>query len=99
MDENVDLGYDPRTVISAFDESEIHKFEEWLHASGQPAIRFERSYIDHVRRFHGGIPRKCHFQTSTGTAHSIDRFLTFLPQASGDELDQYSVPRNSNHCD
>jgi len=92
MNDNVDLHYDANTSVGPLDENEINSFQNWLHASGQSRIRFDRSYIDHLKKHHGGAPAKRYFHSASGTKHVIVRFLNFLKKGSNHPLEQYSVP-------
>lgn len=92
MNENIDLLYDPSSLVGPLDENEINAFENWLHASENDKVHFERSYIDHLKAFHGGKPGKRYFKTAFGTDHVVERFLNFLPSGSNHVLEQYSVP-------
>ena len=66
-------------------------FEQWLHDSEYDRINFDSSYVDHLRKFHGGVPGKRYFETALGTGHVLERFLNFLPSGSNHPLEQYSV--------
>ena len=88
MDTQIDLLYDPNSFVGPLDEYEIVSFEKWLRASEYKKISFDRSYIDHLSRFHGGVPRKRCFRTALGTEQAIDRFLS---SDSNHPLKQYSV--------
>src|SRR5262245_18257324 len=91
MSAQIDLLYDPKSLDGPLDEQEIADLEQWLRASEYEKIQFDRSYIDHVSRFHGGVPGKRYFETSSGTKHGIQRFLNFLKPDLNNPLSQYSV--------
>lgn len=87
----IDLNYDLNTVVGEFDESVVTVFQQWLHDSDFDKIVFERSYIDHIRMFHGAVPRRKYFKTVKGTSHAITRFLNFLGRNGNPLLRHYSV--------
>lgn len=91
MDTALDLIYDPNSFAGTLNENVIRSFEEWLHASGQTAIRFPEVYVTHLKQFHGGAPRKRYFPTPDGQGHVLTRFLNFLPSGSKHPLREYAV--------
>lgn len=91
MDQQVELHYNPETFAGPFNDDVLARFEDWLHASGQNAIHFGKSYVEHLRKFHGGVPGKRYFRIPAGGAHVLTRFLNFLPARSGHPLQSYSV--------
>jgi len=92
MNQPIDLSYDKESFAGSLEEREVAKFEEWLHDSEYAKIFFDPSYINHLAEFHGGIPAKRYFQTSTGTKRGINRFLNFLSSNTTHALGMYSVP-------
>ncbi len=91
MSVEADLNYDPATLLHPFSAQSVTNFEKWLHDSGYLNIHFEKQYLDHVRRFQGGVPGKRHFQTTKGTKHVIERFLNFLPKGADPVMEQFNV--------
>jgi hypothetical protein len=86
-----DLDYEPDSFVGPLDRREVRAFEKWLRASGYDRIRFDRTYLDYLARYHDGSPRKRYFRTETGTTHVVVRFLNFLPSGSGHRLEPYNV--------
>lgn len=77
MNDIHDLQYDSDSFAGPFQEDRLLKFQEYLNATSSATIAFDPAYIDHLRRFHGGIPGKRFFKTASGMGHAIVRFLNF----------------------
>jgi len=81
MAKELDLGYDPMTFVGPLD---VRLLREFFRARDMeyPHIKPDRSYIAHLSRHHGGIPRKQCFETAKGTRQRLGRFLNYTDQAS-----------------
>ncbi len=84
-----DLDYDLDSFAGVFQDDELSGLQEYLHRTGLPRITFDPVYIDYLRGFHGGAPRKRYFKTAQGTHHVIERFLNFA--SPNDLLSEYNV--------
>jgi hypothetical protein len=69
----IDLGYDPDTLAGPVDPRVVRWIEEHRR-------RFDPSYLDHIQRFHGGIPGKQYFDTPQGETMRVGRFLTLVDE-------------------
>jgi hypothetical protein len=90
MYEDIDLDYDPSTLVGPLDTDELEEFERFLEESGQP-IQFDPAYLAHLSKFHGGVPAKRCFETAEGQHHVIERFLNFLDPKKDETLGWYNV--------
>jgi hypothetical protein len=91
MSEDFDLEYDPSTLQGPLDVGRVSEFESYLRDCDQP-ITFDKSYLAHLTRFHGGIPKKRCFRTPRGTQMAIERFLNFVDHKLDKLMGWYSVP-------
>lgn len=91
MTEEIDLEYDPASYAGEFNEEAVVDFEEWLKECQNEKFAFDPTYLQHLRKHHGGVPKKRYFTTSAGTPHVIVRFLNFLSDESEDPRSQYRV--------
>jgi hypothetical protein len=90
MATEVDLGYDPSSLMGPLDMRRVQKVEKEFQDSEMP-ITFDPSYIEHLSRFHGGVPKKRCFQTDDGGEEVIDRFLNFVDHKVDKENGWYNV--------
>lgn len=90
MSNDVNLGYDPSSLQGPLDRSRVVAFERYLSDSGQP-ITFDPAYLDHLARFHGGVPKKRCVRTRQGTELAIGRFLNFVDHKQEKVMGWYSV--------
>jgi hypothetical protein len=67
----VDLGYDPDGFAGPVDKRAL----DWLITY---RYHLDPAYLAHVRRHHGGIPRKGYFSTPGGATYRLGRFLTLF---------------------
>jgi hypothetical protein len=86
-----DLEYDTNSFAGPFSETEMREFESWLQRCGAKEVKFDPTYLAHLRQFHGGVPGRRYFKTANGTGHVITRFLNFLPDEDDTVLAQYNV--------
>jgi hypothetical protein len=91
MPENHDLEYEVGSYPDEFSEERARAFEDWLQECQSNRIKFDPSYLDHLRSHNGGVPKKCYFKTAKGTKHVVVRFLSFLPDESTSPFAQYGV--------
>jgi hypothetical protein len=68
----IDLAYDP---AGPPDKRTLDKITSRRYA-------LDRAYLDHVHRWHGGIPGKGYFTTPAGVVRRIGRFLTLFDTRS-----------------
>lgn len=90
MAAEVDLGYAPASLMGPLDMHSVQEVEKDFQDSGMP-ITFDPSYIEHLSKFHGGVPRKRCFQTSDGVEEVIDRFLNFVDHKADKANGWYNV--------
>ena len=93
MSEQPDLKYDKSSYVGAFDESTLRKFEKWLNRNGYFGwhFRFDDSYVSHLKKHHGGIPKLRCFRTTEGTEKVITRFQHFATLPPGSLLQDSAV--------
>ncbi len=71
----VDLGYDPSSLCGPVDERVAAFIQSYRKHRLDPA------YLDHARRYHGGIPGKQYF-AADGETYRVGRFLTLVDEES-----------------
>jgi hypothetical protein len=84
MNQPDDLGYDPASLVGPLDMRHVLTAEQAFQDRGMPIV-FDPSYIRHLSRYHGGIPKKRCFKTETGKENVIERFLHFADEKKGDK--------------
>jgi hypothetical protein len=77
----VSIEYIPNSFAGVFSEREFHEFEDYI-ARDVTLFRFDPTYVDHIRRFHGGVPVVRKFVTKAGKKRSVERFLNFVDRKS-----------------
>jgi hypothetical protein len=90
MAAEVDLGYDPSSLMRPLEMHRVQAVEKDFQDSDMPVI-FDPSYIAHLSKFHGGVPRKRCFQTANEVEEVIDRFLNFVDHKVDKENGWYNV--------
>jgi hypothetical protein len=87
-----DLGYDPASLVGPLDERRVLASQQAFQDREMPIV-FDPSYIGHLTRYHGGIPKKRCFKTEEGREYLIERFLHFADEKKGekDRLGWYHV--------
>ena len=83
------IEYEPDSFVDGFDPTKAKKFETSLKRGGQGHIKFDRKYLDHISKFHGGIPKNKCFRTAEGTEKVVVRFLNFT--RTDHPMGQYGV--------
>ncbi len=88
-----DLHYQSDTFAGKFLEEELRDFASRFNALEDREFKFapEESYIEHMHRYHGGVPGLSAVRLPGGE-QSVFRFLNWLPEGSGNPLGRYSVP-------
>jgi len=71
------IDYVPSSFAGAFSEREFREFENYI-ARDVKSFRFDPSYVEHIKNFHGGVPVVRAFVTKAGNRRSIERFLNFV---------------------
>lgn len=71
-----DLNYDLSSLCGPIDERVVEFVQTYRKH------RFEPAYLEHVRRYHGGVPGKQYFTASDGNTYRVGRFMTFLDEES-----------------
>lgn len=89
--ETRDLHYDESTLLQPLDMNEVHRVEDWLRRSGEMIIPFDHEYLEHLTRFHGGVPALRVFDTQSGQDHLIERFYNFSVVERPDPLVDFKV--------
>jgi len=74
--EDIDLNYDPTTFAGPVDPRVIEFLETYR------GHKFDVSYLDHARKYHGGIPGKQYFDAADGKTYRVGRFLTLIDDKS-----------------
>jgi len=85
-----DLGYNPSSLLGPLDVRRVEKFQQYLHDCDQPIV-FDPSYLRHLAKFHGGVPKKRCFKTVKGNEHVIERFLNFIDKQTDEGEGWYNV--------
>jgi hypothetical protein len=84
----VELGYDPSSLCGPADMRVAEFVQDYRKHRLDPA------YLEHARRFHGGIPGKQYFDAADGKTYRVGRFLTLVDEES--ELAPPARPSWSN---
>jgi hypothetical protein len=90
MRHDVDLGYDPDSLLGPLDMARVQQFQTYLHECGQ-SIEFDHAYINHISKYHGGVPRKRLFKTAQGGERTVERFLNFVDYKTDKQMGWYNV--------
>jgi hypothetical protein len=90
MTSEIDLGYDPSSLVGPLELQRVRKLEKYLQDSEMPVV-FDTSYVQHLYKYHGGVPKKRCFQTVEGDEQVIDRFLNFVDHKADEENGGYNV--------
>ena len=90
MPSDIDLGYDPASLMGPVDLGRVRAFEAYLRDTDQP-VTFDSSYIHHLSNFHGGVPRKRCFKSASGREYVIERFLNFIDEKTDKVMGWYNV--------
>src|SRR5690349_19597328 len=69
-----DLEYDPTSFAGPVDWRVVRFIE------GYRQHKFDQSYLEHIEKFHGGIPGKQYFTARNGATFRIGRFLTLVDE-------------------
>jgi hypothetical protein len=87
-----DLGYGATSIVGPLDMRCVLASQQGFQDRGMP-ITFDPSYIRHLKRFHGGVPRKRCFVATDGREYVIERFLHFADEtkAERNQLEWYHV--------
>lgn len=72
----VDLDYDPQSLCGPVDERVVEFIQSYRKH------RFDSAYLEHVRRYHGGVPGKRYFEAADGETYQVGRFLTLVDEES-----------------
>jgi hypothetical protein len=70
----IDLEYDPTSFAGPIDWRVVRFIESYRKH------KFDSSYLDHVEKFHGGIPGKQYFTAVNGATFRVGRFLTLVDE-------------------
>jgi len=90
MNKDIDLGYDPASLLGPLDMGRVQELQEYLQDCEMP-VAFDLSYIKHLSKFHGGAPKKRCFKTAEGSEHHIECFLNFIDEKKDKEHGWYNV--------
>lgn len=87
------LEYDSNGFVGPFNEGVARSWEEWLRQGGwgQGRLQFDPSYLEHIRKYHGGKPKKQCFETVKGTNKVVERFLHFAEFPPNNPLSDSNV--------
>ncbi len=72
----IDLDYDPASLCGPVDLRVARFLQEYRGNA------LDEAYLEHARRWHGGIPRKAYFRAEDGKTYQIGRFLTLVDDDS-----------------
>jgi len=75
---DVDLEYDPKSLLPKTTRKRIREFERQLSAYFERTIRLPTTYCEHVVAHHGGVPQKNCFKTPSKKVRVLCRFFNFL---------------------
>jgi hypothetical protein len=70
----VDLGYDPTSLCGPVDERVVDFIQSYRKHRLGPV------YLEHARRYHGGVPGKQYFEAADGKTYRVGRFLTLVDE-------------------
>src|SRR5262249_22261643 len=90
MGHDIDLEYDPASLLGPLDMIRVQRFQQYLHDCGQQ-IEFDPAYISHLSKYHGGEPKKNQFSTVSGDERTIERFLNFVDHKADPQMGWYNV--------
>lgn len=85
-----DLGYDPSSLSGPLDLRRVEQVQNYFCESIEP-MEFDKSYLRHLTKFHGGVPRRRCFMSVKGNDYVIERFLNFIDPKSDQTRGQYNV--------
>ncbi|HWG43208.1 MAG TPA: hypothetical protein VN688_10515 [Gemmataceae bacterium] len=72
----VDLGYDLSSLCGPIDM----RVAEFVQSYRKH--RLEPAYLEHARRYHGGVPGQQYFDAADGKTYRVGRFLTLVDEES-----------------
>jgi hypothetical protein len=76
----IEIEYVANSLVGNFKISRLQEYTESFANcyEYEKEIKFPKAYIDHVKTYHGGIPKQKCFKTESGKIRFIGRFLNFL---------------------
>lgn len=75
---NFNLEYKSESLLPLLNRKKVTEFEKSISRSLGRKVRLPDSFVDHMLRYHGGVPGKKCFATASGAMRFIGRFLNFL---------------------
>jgi hypothetical protein len=85
-----DLGYGPSSLADPLDLRRVEKVENYLSHAPAP-MEFDKSYLRHLTKYHGGIPKKRWVFSAKGNDYVIERFLNFVDPKADKVRGEYNV--------
>ncbi len=79
MTGEIELEYEPDSFVGPLNLQKLKSIEACL-VDELPGRFFDLSYINHISKYHGGIPKKQWFMSAKGTLHRVGRFLNFATE-------------------
>lgn len=78
MSVEIDLEYLPESLVQPVPSGRVSELESWLGRYWERKVRLPQAYVEHVARYHGGVPRKRFLQTPGGRTRAVCRFCNLL---------------------
>ncbi|QDT99270.1 SMI1/KNR4 family protein [Gimesia aquarii] len=86
MNSEIDLEYDLESLVPAVASNEIDNCEKSLSNLFEKEINLPVKFIQHILRFHGGIPGKQCFKMPDGEIRMICRFCNILDSRRDEKI-------------